>query len=148
MSVDILESIRKIAEPVVVAEGMELVDVEYRMERGGWILRLYVDKDGGITVNDCSNISGQVGQLIEVNDLILHQYILEVSSPGLNRPLKKERDFVKHKGKLLRLKLRDPIGKQRIFSGRLLDCKEGKIKIDTGSDVVSLTFNNIIKAFK
>lgn len=146
MSVDIPESVKKIAGPVISEEGMELIDVEYTREGGGWTLRLYIDNDGGITLDDCSNISGQVGQLIEVNDLILHPYTLEVSSPGLNRPLKKENDFIKYKGKLVKLKLHDPIGEQKNFRGRLLDYTEGMIKIDTGNDTVSLPFNKIAKA--
>ena len=146
MSVDVLESVRMIAEPVIIDEGMELVDIEYRREQGGWVLRLFIDKEGGITLGDCSNISSQIGHLIEVDDLISNPYTLEVSSPGLNRPLKKEEDFVKYRGRLVKLKLRDPIEGRRVFKGRLLDSEEGLVRIDMEDDVVSLPFNNIRKA--
>ena len=146
MSDDILESVKRIAEPVVTAEGMDLVEAEYGNERGGLTLRLYIDKEGGVTLDDCSNISGQVGQLIELNDLIMHPYTLEVSSPGLNRPLKKEEDFVKYEGKLVRLKVRNPVDGRRDFRGRLLGYEQGTVTIDVGDEIVSLPFNEIRKA--
>ena len=146
MPVNILESIKKIAEPVIVEEGMELVDVEYRREGRGWVLRLYIDKEGGVTLDDCSDISKQVGQLIEVNDLISHPFTFEVSSPGLNRPLKSEDDFTRYRGKLVQLRLHNPIEGRRTFKGRLLDNREGVIRIDMGDEIVILHFNNIKKA--
>ena len=146
MSDDILESVKRIAEPVVTAEGMDLVEAEYGNEGGGLTLRLYIDKEGGVTLDDCSNISGQVGQLIELNDLMLHPYTLEVSSPGLNRPLKKEEDFVKYEGKLVRLKVRNPVDGRRNFRGRLLGYEQGTVTIDVGDEIVSLPFNEIRKA--
>ncbi len=146
MSDDILESVKRIAEPVVTAEGMDLVEAEYGNERGGLTLRLYIDKEGGVTLDDCSNISGQVGQLIELNDLIMHPYTLEVSSPGLNRPLKKEEDFVKYEGKLVRLKVRNPVDGRKNFRGRLLGYEQGTVTIDVGDEIVSLPFNEIRKA--
>ncbi|MFH1625754.1 MAG: ribosome maturation factor RimP [Pseudomonadota bacterium] len=146
MSVDLLESLKRIAEPVVVAEGMELLDMEYVKDGRGWVLRLYIDKEGGVTIDDCSNISRQVGQLIDVDDLVQHSYVLEVSSPGLNRPLKKEDDFIKYRGKLVSLKMRDPIGRRKNFKGRLLDYREGMLRLDAGDGIVSLPFNKISKA--
>ena len=146
MSDDILESVKRIAEPVVTAEGMDLVEAEYGNEGGGLTLRLYIDKEGGVTLDDCSNISGQVGQLIELNDLMLHPYTLEVSSPGLNRPLKKEEDFVKYEGKLVRLKVRNPVDGRRNFRGRLLGYEQGTVTIDVGDEIVSLPLNEIRKA--
>jgi len=146
MSDDVLESVIKVAEPIAVTEGMELVDVEYRREKNGWVLRFYIDKEGGVTLGDCSNISRQVGHIIDVNDLILHPYTLEVSSAGLNRPLKREEDFTKYKGKLVRLKMHESIGRRKNFRGRLLEYEEGVAKIDVGDEILSLPYNKIAKA--
>ena len=146
MSADILKSIVRIVEPVVVAEGLDLVDVEFRRERRGWVLRLYIDREGGVTIDDCSNISRQVSLLIDVNDLIVNPYTLEVSSPGLNRPLKKEEDFIRFKGNLVKLILDDSIDGQRNYKGKLLGLGEGVVRVDVGDRVVCLPFNKIERA--
>ena len=72
---------------------VELVDIEYLSEHGRWVLRIYVDQEGGITLDGCARVSREIGDLIDVKDILQHEYVLEVSSPGLNRPLKKEKDF-------------------------------------------------------
>ena len=146
MSADIEKSVLKIVEPVVVAEGLDLVDVEFRREKPGWILRLYIDREDGVTIDDCSQISKQVSLLIDVNDLIVHPYTLEVSSPGLNRPLKKEEDFIKFKGKMVKVILSDSMDGQRNYRGKLLGLGEGVVRVDVGGKVVSLPFNKIAKA--
>ena len=146
MSADIVKSIVRIVEPVVVAEGLDLVDVEFRRERRGWVLRLYIDREGGVTIDDCSNISRQVSLLIDVNDLIVNPYTLEVSSPGLNRPLKKEEDFIRFKGNLVKLILDDSIDGQRNYKGKLLGLGEGVVRVDVGDRVVYLPFNKIERA--
>ncbi|MDY6856070.1 MAG: ribosome maturation factor RimP [Thermodesulfobacteriota bacterium] len=143
---NILGSIESIANPVVIAEGMEIVDIEYRREDKGWVLRLYIDKEGGVTIDDCANISSQLSHLIDIYELISHPFVLEVSSPGLDRPLKKEKDFAKYNGRLIKIKTHDPIGSRKNFKGRLLDYSEGLVTIDTGVEIVSLPFNKIAKA--
>jgi ribosome maturation factor RimP len=125
----IIGLIIKAIEPVLTSYGVELVDVEYRRERGRWVLRIYLDKEGGITLNDCSEISGEVGALIEVNGLINHPYTLEVSSPGLNRPLKREKDFTRNIGKLVRVRTKEAIDGQKNFVGELLHYERDKIVI-------------------
>jgi ribosome maturation factor RimP len=117
---DIRQSIIKLIEPLAASYGVELVDVEYQRERFGWVVRIYLDKEGGVTLDDCSQISGEVGELIDVNDFINHPYTLEVSSPGLNRPLKGEKDFVRNIGKLVRIKTKEAIDGQKNFIGELL----------------------------
>ena len=79
------------ADPILSNEGMELVEIEYRREARGWVLRLYIDKEGGVTLDDCTRISQEVGRSLDVEDFILIPYTLEVSSPGLTRPLKTKR---------------------------------------------------------
>ena len=88
----------KLLEPILEANHFELVDVEYVKEGGSWYLRAYIDKPGGITVDDCEIVNRALGDLLDEHDFIEESYILEVSSPGLGRPLKKERDFARSLG--------------------------------------------------
>ncbi len=130
-------------KPIVVEEGFELVDIEYHQRRGNRaLLRIYIDKEGGVTLDDCAHISEEIGQIIEIKDLIPHSYILEVSSPGLERPLKKEGDFVRSIGKMARIKTRDSIS----YKGRILDFKEGKVKLEIRGEIVEVPNSIITKA--
>ena len=86
---EIVDRVRVIADPILSNQEMELVEIEYRREGKGWVLRLYIDKEGGVTLDDCSRVSQEVGRSLDVEDFILTPYTLEVSSPGLTRPLKK-----------------------------------------------------------
>jgi len=108
-------------EALLKAEGLELIDLEFRKEGRGWVLRIFMDKPGGVTLDDCSEISRELGDQIEVNELIPHSYTLEVSSPGLDRPLKKEKDFLRSIGKLIQLSTNVPFEGQTFFKGILLD---------------------------
>jgi ribosome maturation factor RimP len=104
------ERARQVAEPLIEAEGLELVDVEYKREHGGWILRLFIDKEGGIGIEECTKASHAVETALDVEDFIPQEYSLEVSSPGLNRPLTKTAHYQKATGKLVRVKTYGPIG--------------------------------------
>lgn len=95
----------KLVEPLLEKEKFELVDVEYVKEGGNWYLRVYIDKEGGITVDDCELISRSLSDLLDVEDFIPDAYILEVSSPGLGRQLKKEKDFKRSIGEEVEIKL-------------------------------------------
>ena len=92
------EKTEKLIMPIIEANNFELVDVEYVKEGGTWYLRAYIDKEGGITVDDCEIVNRALGELLDVEDFINEAYILEVSSPGLGRPLKKEKDFQRSLG--------------------------------------------------
>lgn len=105
--------------PIVEANGFELVDVEYVKEAGNWYLRGYIDKPGGITVNDCETVSRAFSDKLDEDDFIEDSYIMEISSPGLDRPLKKEKDFARSIGKLVEIRTYRPIEKQKEFSGVL-----------------------------
>ena len=98
----------------------ELVDVEYVKEAGNWYLRGYIDKPGGITVNDCEAVSRKFSDRLDEDDFIEDSYIMEISSPGLDRPLKKEKDFARSMGKAVEIRTYRPIEKQKEFSGTLL----------------------------
>lgn len=108
-----------IAEPIVSNFGFELVDVEYVKEAGTWYLRLYIDKEGGITIDDCEAVSRLFSDKLDEEDFIDDAYIMEVSSPGLGRPLKKEKDFRRSVGKEVEIRTYRPIEKQKEFFGIL-----------------------------
>lgn len=105
--------------PLMEEHGFELVDVEYVKEAGAWYLRAYIDKEGGITVDDCEVINRKLGDWLDQEDFIQESYILEVSSPGLGRPLKKEKDFVRSIGREVEVKLYKAINKQKDYTGVL-----------------------------
>ncbi|MBI5167363.1 MAG: ribosome maturation factor RimP [candidate division NC10 bacterium] len=127
---DLVERLRSLFFPLVEGEGMELVDLEFRREAGGWVLRLYIDKPGGVTLADCQRISEQAGDLLDVEDPIDHPYNLEVSSPGLDRPLKTEADFRRHLGRKVRVNTLVPIQGQRRFVGFLRAFEDGQAAIE------------------
>jgi ribosome maturation factor RimP len=146
VSREIVDRVHEIANPILLDEGMELVDIEYRRESKGWVLRLYLDKEGGVTLDDCSRISQEVGRSLDVEDFIQTPYILEVSSPGLTRSLKTEKDFMKYRDHLIKLKTIDPIENRRRFNGRLLGMFGNQIEIASDEGVFRIPFSNVAKA--
>ncbi len=145
-SKEIIDRVKAIAHPILASEGMELVEVDYRRESRGWVLRLYLDKDGGITLDDCTRISQEVGRSLDVEDLILTPYTLEVSSPGLNRPLKDEKDFIRYGGHVIKVKTFNPIENRRQFKGKLLRVLEERIEMETEGKIFQIPLSNIAKA--
>ena len=136
----ITEQVWAFAEPVVQAHGCSLWDVEYVKEGGDWFLRLYIDKEGGFTVDDCEMVSRRLSDWLDKEDFIDDSYILEVSSPGLGRPLKKEKDFKRSLGEAVVIKLYRAIERQKDFSGILTayDADTVTIRYEDGSES---TFN-------
>ena len=116
--------------PLVEAQRFELVDVEYVKEAGNWYLRVYIDKEGGITVDDCELISRAFSDLLDEADFIEDSYILEVSSPGLGRPLKKEKDYARSMGKKLEIRTFRPVDRQKEFYGVLTAYDESSVTIE------------------
>ena len=111
--------IEQIAAPVASRHGCELVDLCFRREAGGWVLRLFIDRPEGVGVDLCAEVSRDLSAELDVADVIEHKYTLEVSSPGLNRPLTKAADFRRYLGRAAKLKTREPFDGRRQFSGRL-----------------------------
>lgn len=148
------EEIRSIAEPLCETEGMELVYVEYQREAGGRILRLYIDKPGGVMLDDCVYISRQVGDLLDVSFENMGPYNLEVTSPGPDRPLGKEDDFERFRGH--RAKIRfirsqkeqklKPEPDQKTVQGILLGISEGIVRLMLDDETVSIPFQEITRA--
>ena len=118
--------------PLMEEYRFELVDVEYVKEAGNWYLRAYIDKEGGFTVDDCETVSRRLSDWLDKEDFIEDSYILEVSSPGLGRPLKKEKDFVRNKGKEVDIKLYKAIDRQKDFTGILTDFDKDTVTITMG----------------
>lgn len=142
----IIEEVRELLDPILEEMGFELVDVEYLTERGRWVLRVYLDKEGGITLDDCAEVSRELGALIDVKDFIPHQYVLEVSSPGLNRPLRKEKDFAGAVGKKIKVKTVVPINGRQNFTGYLQDFQEGKLYLEIDEGLVPISTHDVKRA--
>ena len=118
------EKILELVEPVVESKDMELIDVECLKMKSGWLVRIYIDKEGGLTLDDCSEISNEVCDLLDIHEAPPGPYTLEVSSPGANRPLVREKDFIKYRGHWIKVKLRDVLDGKRNFRGKLMDLLE------------------------
>jgi len=131
-AVGIIAQVEDFIVPLLADMGVELVDIEFRREGHGWVLRIYIDRSGGVTLEDCAKVSREVSSYLEVEDPVEHAYHLEVSSPGLERPLKKEKDFIRFSGRMARIKLREKRNDQRVFTGRLqgMENEEVLLEID------------------
>lgn len=116
--------------PIIEQNQFELVDVEYVKEGGTWYLRAYIDKPGGITVDDCEVVSRALSDLLDKHDFIEDAYVLEVSSPGLGRPLKKEKDFARSIGEEVDVRTFQAISHQKEFTGILRDYDKEKIVLE------------------
>jgi ribosome maturation factor RimP len=143
----IIEEVRQLAEPMLQAQGFELVDVEYQRERQGWVLRIYIDRPGGVNIENCADVNRELGTILDVHDIIPNAYTLEVSSPGLTRPLKKLEDFSRYQGRLVKIKTWQIIsGRGKVLKGRLRGTEGEKIILEVGSEVIEIPFPNIAKA--
>lgn len=140
-----IQEIEKIITPVIESDGMELVDVQCVKEAGKKVLKIFIDKENGIKLDDCENISEKISSLLD--DLISDPYILEVSSPGLDRVLKKEKDFVKFIGEKIRVTVFSPIEGQRNFLGKLLSCQSNEIMLnDISGKNIKIMITDIARA--
>jgi ribosome maturation factor RimP len=143
---DMIALVRELAEPVCVVEGMELVHLEYQRETGGRILRLYIDKPGGVTLDDCTQISSQLGDILDLKLETEVPYTLEISSPGLDRPISKLSDFEKFKGEMAKIKIARPINGRKNLKGILSGLVGSDIQLKTETDMVVIPYQDIIKA--
>ncbi len=142
----VIDSVREILDSLLLGYGFELVDIEYRREGWGWVLRIYIDKDGGVSVEDCARISRELGTLLDLNDIIPGTYNLEISSPGLTRALKKVRDFERFKGKLVKIKTMKDIQGRRVFIGRLIDFVGNVAYVEMDGHVYFIPYDEIERA--
>lgn len=124
----------KLVLPILEKYNFELVDAEYVKEAGTWYLRLYIDKEGGITSNDCATVSREMDPLLDEKDFIPDAYVFEVSSPGLGRPLKKEKDYIRNMGKDVEIRTYRAIDHEKEFTGALKAYDENSVTITIGDE--------------
>lgn len=144
---EIISLVWQLAEPICLSEGIELVHVEYQREAGGRILRVYIDRPGGVALDDCALVSRQLGDILDVHlDDRLPPFNLEVSSPGIERPLGRLSDFERFKGHKAKIRTKTPIEGQRNFSGVLDGCTNDTVHFKVGAARMDVIYQNIAKA--
>jgi ribosome maturation factor RimP len=123
-----------------------LVDVQYQREQNGWILRLIIDKQDGLNLNDCAAVSREISQLLDIENFIDQAYNLEVTSPGLDRPLKSIAEFERFVGRKAKIKTIDPIAGEHVFIGKIKRTEGESIVLDVGTKEVTILFSQVAKA--
>ncbi len=132
--------------PIAREENGDLVDVEFVKEGGQWFLRVYIDKPGGVTIDDCQAVSEPLSAELDRLDPIPYSYTLEVSSPGLERPLRKVADYVKFAGRMVRIKTFEPINGRKEWQGRLIELIDGEVRLETQTGLLVVPLGKIAKA--
>jgi ribosome maturation factor RimP len=144
---ELKDRIKEIIEPVINALGVELDDVELNKMKGKALLRVTIEKQGGVTIEDCELVSREIEAILDVEDPIPYSYVLEVSSPGLDRPLKKPRDFIRFSGRMIRVITHNPVDKQTFFVGKLVEASDDEIVLLLPKNrKVTITYKNISRA--
>ena len=146
---DIPEEMKNVIEPIVQAHGLELVDVERRQGRAPWQLRVIVDNargDGRVPIERCATVAREVAVHLDAAELIAVRYDLEVSSPGLDRTLAREKDFVAACGKQVKLETREPTGGRRRFRGTLVAFEGGRARVRVDEDELEIPFDAVARA--
>jgi ribosome maturation factor RimP len=148
-----LGRVRAVLAPLLSAHGVDLVDLAWVTERAGWTLRITIERPGstdgggGVTLADCSEVSRDASSILDVEDIIPHHYNLEVSSPGLERPLRTPEEFARFAGKLAKLKLAEPtVDGQKVLRGTLEAAPEGRVAVDVDGRRVEVPFASIVEA--
>ncbi|MBI4682914.1 MAG: ribosome maturation factor RimP [Nitrospirae bacterium] len=143
----IKEKVREIIEPVINVLNIELDDIELSKMRGKALLRVFIDKEGGVTIDDCELVSREVEAVLDVEDPIPYSYVLEVSSPGLDRPLKTPKDFKRFTGRSVRVVTLEPVCKQTFFVGQLVEAGDEELVLLLPQNrKVTIPYKNISKA--
>ena len=144
--IPIYQLVIDLIEPTLQGSEIKLVDVEYKKIGKDWTLRVLIDKNQGVTVFDCQKLSREIEDLIEIHELIKDHYVLEVSSPGLDRPLKKESDFVRNKGKQIQVNTDFPINNSKINTGTIRDFSNSTLFLENNNDTLEIPLINIMQA--
>lgn len=142
----LVQRLTQLVSPVVDGSGCELVEVQFRREAPGWVLRLVIDNENGVGIDDCTRISREVAHLLEVEDPIEQSYSLEVSSPGLDRPLKRVSDFLRCKGKKAKVVVREPIDGLNQCIGLIEDVTQESVTLRTDHGIIEIPFTRMKKA--
>lgn len=136
---NVVQKVRALISPIIANLSLSLWDVEFVKDGSAWILRIYIDNDGGVTIDDCEKVSRAIDKLLDEKDFIAQSYYLEVSSPGIERMLNEKEHFFKYIGSDINVKLYSPVNGSKNYIGKLLKYEDGAVTIDTGSEI--LTFN-------
>jgi len=139
-------AVEEMVMPYLEENGFELVDIEYVKEGSNWFLRVFVDKDGGIDIDDCGRISEYLSEKLDANDPIPSAYFLEVSSPGAERPLKKADDITKAVGKDVFVTTYEPVNGLKEFEGRLLSFENDELVIEMGKQKHAVSYSKVASA--
>lgn len=143
---EFIADVEDLADPILRFEGMQLIDVEYQRGPSGWVLRVFIDKDGGVTLEDCAAISHQLGDILDARVDRDEPYHLEVSSPGLNRPLTKPKHFVLFEGRRTVIKTNRVVEGKKHFRGLLAGFSEGVVRLAVDDKIISIPYEAIAKA--
>lgn len=143
---EVINKVEEILNPILLEERLELIDIEFHPKGKRWLLRIYIDKQRGVNIADCETVSRELGRVLDVENLFEHAYTLEVSSPGLTRPLRKIEDFEKHKGKLCKVITKEQLFGRNDFEGEIIKTYEDKVEIKGKSDVFTVPMYAIKKA--
>ena len=137
--------IEELIQPTVTEMGYELVDVEFVKEGPNWYLRIFIDKEGGVTIDDCEAVSKTLEKIFDEKDPIEQAYFLEISSPGIDRPLKKKEDFIKYNGEMVDVKLYKPYEGSKEYNGKLVgyDENDGTVTIEVDDKNIAFTKKEI-----
>ncbi len=140
------ERVKAIALPLLEEQGLELLEVQYRREQHGWVLRLVIDKPGGVSLDDCVAISRELSQILDVEDFVDQAYNLEVSSPGLDRPLKSLADFQRFSGRMAKVVTSEPLAGTHVFVGRIQETEGDSIVLEVDRRKVVIPFPQVARA--
>ncbi|AGL01288.1 ribosome maturation factor RimP [Desulfoscipio gibsoniae] len=141
-----VKAIAQIITPKLVELGVELVDIKYTREGGRWFLRIFIDKPAGVGLEDCQLVSENIDPLLDEHDPIPHAYTLEVSSPGLDRPLNKPADFARFAGEQIKLTTFNPVEGRRKFKGKIIAAEDRSVTLDVDGTSVILSLDQVASA--
>jgi len=143
---EVQRRLEEIADSLLQDEGLELVDLEYRREGRRWVLRLFIDKEGGVTVEDCATVSRELGDILDAKDAVPEAYVLEVSSPGLNRRVRKREDFSRFAGRKVEVRLTASHDGRRKIIGKILGIEGEAVLVAAPEATYSIALEDIARA--
>lgn len=145
---DLQEQIQRLLDPILGSLGLTLWDLDFRKQGPQWLLRIYIDREtGGVTLGDCEAVSRDLGTVLDVEEIVPHTYILEVSSPGLDRSLTRPEHYRKCLGSLVKIKTFQPINGGKVFKGKLAGLEDGVVVLELDSgETLRIPLDNISKA--
>jgi ribosome maturation factor RimP len=145
---DVVDHIRHLLDPILASLGLTLWDLEFQRQGPQWLLRIYIDRESGVTLNDCESVSRDLSAALDVEDIIAHAYSLEVSSPGLDRTLSKPEHFARFIGSTIKIKVFQPIDGQKVFRGKLLGISDtGMVRVEIAAEkIMEFDISTITKA--